>query len=79
MKKVFDFIASLKPSIIETCGYPTVKFGKETVDVYFDFANTIRDIKIPECSTCDEFKLFPSETNKSFITCVFVFYLFPFE
>lgn len=79
MKKVFDFIESLNPSFIETCGYPTVKFGKEQIEVYFDFANTIRDIKIFDCSSCDEFKLFPSECIKGFITCVFVFYLLPFE
>lgn len=79
MKKAFEFIESLKPSFIETCGYPTVKFTKETVEVYFDFANTIRDIKIFECSSCDEFMMFPSEFTKGFITCVYVFYLLPFE
>lgn len=72
MKKAFQFIESLKPTIYEVLGYPTIKVYSDYVEVYFDFSSTIRDLQIFDIKS-DEFRLFPSNTQ-GLITCVFTFY-----
>lgn len=72
MKKVFDFIQSLKPSFYESFGYPTIKMYSDFAEVYFDTANTIRDLATLQIDS-DEFRLFPSNTL-GMITIVYTFY-----
>lgn len=72
MKKVFNFIQSLKPSFYESFGFPTIKMYRDYAEIYFDTANTIRDLTTLEMKS-DEFRLFPSNTQ-GMITIVYSFY-----
>lgn len=73
MKKVFDFIQSLNPLFYENFGFPTIKMYKGYAEVYFDTANTIRDLAILQ-RDADEFRMFPSNKMGE-ITIVYSFYL----
>ncbi len=70
MKEAFNFIETLSPLFIEVFGYPTVKIYSDEVEVYFDTANTIRNLELLAVP-CSSFRMFSK--SEGLITICFVF------
>lgn len=72
MKKVFEFIESLKPSFYELMGYPTIKMYSDYIEVYFDCTSVVRDLEIFELDGYDSMRFFAGD---GCITFVYTFYI----
>ena len=70
LKKANEFIEQLTALHFDLLGYPTIKMHSDFVEVYFDTAQTIRNLGLINLPT-DEFRMF---TNGSDLTIVYTFY-----
>ena len=66
LKKANEFIEQLTALHFDLLGYPTIKMHSDFVEVYFDTAQTIRNLGLINLPT-DEFRMF---TNGSDLTIV---------
>lgn len=70
LKKATEFIAQLTALQFDLLGYPTIKMHADYVEVYFDTAQTIRNLGLINMPA-DEFRIFNNDTN---LTIVYTFY-----
>ena len=69
LKKATEFIAQLTALHFDLLGYPTIKMHADYVEVYFDTAQTIRNLGLINLPA-DEFRMFNNDTN---LTIVYTF------
>ena len=70
LKKATEFIARLTALQFDLLGYPTIKMHSDYVEVYFDTAQTIRNLGLINMPA-DEFRMYSNDTN---LTFVYTFY-----